>query len=203
MDVAQVLKPQSNPKIPDFGPGDTVRVNFRIREGDRVRVQAFQGVVIRRQNGKGPAANFTVRRVASGGVGIERVFPLYSPLIDSLEVTRLGSVRRSKLYYLRGLQGRAARIKERTSPRTPRPEASVTVAEPEPIPEPEPALEPEEELVEETEMVAETEPAEATVAEDVEEESEEIAESTEESEDAIEEEPAAAAEEENPEEERS
>lgn len=96
-----------------------MRVNFRIREGDRERVQAFQGVVIRLQNGKGPEANFTVRRI-SAGVGIERIFPLHSPLIDSLEVTRRGSVRRAKLYYLRGLQGRAARIKEKTVPRRPR-----------------------------------------------------------------------------------
>jgi large subunit ribosomal protein L19 len=117
MEAPQILKPEGNPKIPDFGPGDTVKVNFRIREGDRERVQAFQGVVIRRMNGNGPSANFTVRRVASGGVGIERIFPLYSPLIDSLEVTRHGAVRRAKLYYLRGLHGRAARIKERATRR--------------------------------------------------------------------------------------
>jgi large subunit ribosomal protein L19 len=113
MDASQLLNLQTNDKIPEFGPGDSVRVNFRIREGDRERVQAFQGVVIRRQNGNGPASNFTVRRIAGGGVGIERIFPLHSPLIDSLEVTRQGSVRRAKLYYLRGLQGRAARIKEK------------------------------------------------------------------------------------------
>ena len=82
-------RPTPNPNIPSFGPGDTVRVNFRIREGDRERVQAFQGVVIRLQNGKGPEANFTVRRI-SAGIGIERIFPLHSPLIDSLEVTRRG-----------------------------------------------------------------------------------------------------------------
>ena len=111
MDAAQLLKPAANPKIPRFSPGDTVRVNFRIREGARERIQAFQGVVIRFQNGRGPAANFTVRRISSG-IGIERIFPLYSPLIESLEITRYGSVRRAKLYYLRGLQGRAARIKE-------------------------------------------------------------------------------------------
>ena len=119
MEAAQLFKTDPNPNIPDFGPGDTVRVNFRIREGDRERIQAFQGVVIRRQNGKGPAANFTVRRITAG-IGIERVFPIYSPLIESLEVTRRGSVRRAKLYYLRGLQGRAARIKEKTVPRRPR-----------------------------------------------------------------------------------
>ena len=126
MDAPQLVQPESNPKIPEFGAGDTERVKFRIREGDRERVQAFQGVVIRRQNGKGPSANFTVRRITAG-IGIERIFPLHSPLIESLEVTRRGSVRRAKLYYLRGLQGRAARIKEKTLPRrtraTPAPEA--------------------------------------------------------------------------------
>ena len=111
MDAAQLLKKTPNPKIPNFSAGDTVNVNFRIREGERERIQVFQGVVIRINNGKGPAANFTVRRITAG-VGIERVFPLHSPLVESLEVTRYGSVRRARLYYLRGLQGRAARIKE-------------------------------------------------------------------------------------------
>lgn len=120
MKASELVSPVVNDRIPEFGPGDTVRVNFRIREGERERIQAFQGVVIRRQNGSGPSANFTVRRVAGGGIGVERIFPLYSPLIDSLEVTRRGAVRRAKLYYLRGLQGRAARIKEKTVPRRPR-----------------------------------------------------------------------------------
>ena len=111
MDAAQLFKKAPNPKIPKFSAGDTVKVNFRIREGERERIQVFQGVVIRLQNGKGPAANFTVRRITAG-IGIERIFPLHSPLVESLEVTRYGSVRRAKLYYLRGLQGRAARIKE-------------------------------------------------------------------------------------------
>ena len=111
MNAAEIYKPEANSRIPRFSAGDTVRVNFRIREGERERIQAFQGVVIRLNHGKGPAANFTVRRI-SGGIGIERIFPLHSPLIESLEVTRFGSVRRAKLYYLRGLQGRAARIKE-------------------------------------------------------------------------------------------
>jgi large subunit ribosomal protein L19 len=111
MNAAEIYKPEANPRIPQFSAGDTVRVNFRIREGERERIQAFQGVVIRLSNGKGPAASFTVRRI-SGGIGIERIFPLHSPLIESLEITRYGSVRRAKLYYLRGLQGRAARIKE-------------------------------------------------------------------------------------------
>ena len=111
MNASEIYKPEPNPRIPRFSAGDTVRVNFRIREGERERIQAFQGVVIRLNHGKGPAANFTVRRI-SGGIGIERIFPLHSPLIESLEITRYGSVRRAKLYYLRGLQGRAARIKE-------------------------------------------------------------------------------------------
>ena len=111
MDAAQLLKKDAKQRIPKFSAGDTVRVNFRIREGERERIQVFQGVVIRLQNGKGPAASFTVRRITAG-IGIERVFPLHSPLVESLEVTRYGSVRRAKLYYLRGLQGRAARIKE-------------------------------------------------------------------------------------------
>ena len=111
MDASQLFKKAPNPRIPRFSAGDTVRVNFRIREGERERIQVFQGVVIRLMNGKGPAANFTVRRITAG-IGIERVFPLHSPLVESLEITRYGSVRRAKLYYLRGLQGRAARIKE-------------------------------------------------------------------------------------------
>ncbi len=117
MKASELFPPEVNENIPDFGPGDTVRVNFRIREGARERVQAFQGVCIRRTHGTGPAANFTVRRITAG-IGIERVFPLHSPLIESLEVTRQGKVRRAKLYYLRGRQGRAARIKERTTYRS-------------------------------------------------------------------------------------
>ena len=116
MEAAMLFRTEPNEKIDAFGPGDMVRVNFRIREGDRERVQAFQGVVIRLNNGVVPASNFTVRRI-NAGIGIERIFPLHSPLIDSLEVIRRGSVRRAKLYYLRGLQGRAARIKEKTPPR--------------------------------------------------------------------------------------
>ena len=111
MNATDLYRPEANPRIPQFSAGDTVRVNFRIREGERERIQAFQGVVIRLHHGKGAAANFTVRRI-SGGIGIERIFPFHSPLIESLEITRYGSVRRAKLYYLRGLQGRAARIKE-------------------------------------------------------------------------------------------
>ncbi len=103
------LAPPRNANLPDFGPGDTVRVHYRVVEGDRERVQPFEGVVIRIR--KGPAGNFTVRRVASG-VGVERTFPMNSARIDKLEVTRRGRVRRARLYYLRERSGRAARVKE-------------------------------------------------------------------------------------------
>jgi large subunit ribosomal protein L19 len=98
--------------IPDFGPGDTVRVHAKVVEGNRERIQVFEGVVIRRRGG-GINENFTVRRLASHGIGVERTFLLHSPRIDKIEVTRRGRVRRAKLYYLRGRTGRAARIKER------------------------------------------------------------------------------------------
>lgn len=98
--------------IPEFGPGDTVRVHAKVVEGTRERVQIFEGVVIRRRGG-GINENFTVRRIASHSVGVERTFLLHSPRIDRIEVTRHGRVRRAKLYYLRGLTGRAARIPER------------------------------------------------------------------------------------------
>ena len=102
------LKP--NPNIPDFRPGDSVRVHAKVVEGDKERIQIFEGVVIRRRNA-GSSSNFTVRRVTHE-VGVERTFPIYSPRIDKVEVTRRGKVRRAKLYYLRGRTGRAARIKE-------------------------------------------------------------------------------------------
>lgn len=107
---ASVLELKPNPQIADFGPGDTVRVHAKVVEGDRERVQVFEGVVIRRRNA-GSSSNFTVRRVAHG-TGVERTFPLYSPRIEKVEVTRRGKVRRAKLYYLRGRTGKAARIKE-------------------------------------------------------------------------------------------
>ena len=97
--------------IPDFGPGDTVKVNVRVVEGGRERVQAYEGVVIARDGG-GLSATFTVRKL-SFGVGVERVFPVHAPIIQSIEVTRKGDVRRAKLYYLRDRVGKAARIKER------------------------------------------------------------------------------------------
>ena len=114
MEAQSLIPVKPNPKVEDFGPGDTVRVSFRVREGERERVQAFQGVVIKKRGG-GSSTTFTVRRVTHA-VGIERTFPIYSPLLESVEVIRRGAVRRAKLYYLRGLSGRAARIKERRQP---------------------------------------------------------------------------------------
>lgn len=98
-------------KIADFNPGDTVRVNVRIIEGDNERVQAFEGVCIGRKNA-GLNSSFTVRKI-SHGEGVERIFPLYSPRLESIEIVRRGDVRRAKLYYLRGLTGKAARIREK------------------------------------------------------------------------------------------
>ena len=98
--------------IPDFEPGDTVIVNVKVKEGERVRVQAYEGVCIARSGG-GLNESFTVRKI-SYGEGVERVFPVYSPLIDSIKVVRRGKVRRAKLYYLRDRRGKSARIAERT-----------------------------------------------------------------------------------------
>jgi large subunit ribosomal protein L19 len=96
--------------IPDFKPGDTVKVNFKIQEGEKERIQIFEGVVIRRRRGN-TRGTFTVRKI-SYGIGVERIFPLHSPYIDKIEVMNRGRVRRSRLYYLRGRKGKAARIKE-------------------------------------------------------------------------------------------
>lgn len=101
--------------IPEFRPGDTVRVHVKVREGAKERIQVFQGVVIARRGG-GTRETFTVRKISSG-IGVERVFPLHSPTIDSIEVVRHGKVRRAKLYYLRKLRGKAARIEERREDR--------------------------------------------------------------------------------------
>jgi len=100
---------------PDFAPGDTVVVNVRVKEGDRERLQAFEGVVIAKRN-RGLNSSFTVRKI-SHGEGVERVFPLYSPNVASIEVKRKGDVRRAKLYYLRGRTGKSARIKEKLASR--------------------------------------------------------------------------------------
>lgn len=102
---------QMKKNIPAFKPGDTVKVNVKIVEGDKSRIQAFQGVVIKRQNG-GVRESFTVRKI-SNGVGVERCFPLHSPVLDAIEVITRGQVRRAKLYYLRKLRGKAARIREK------------------------------------------------------------------------------------------
>ena len=111
MDIASLVEVKVNPDIPDLNPGDTVKVSTRVVEGERERIQVFQGVVIGVRHG-GAGANFIVRRVAYG-VGVERTFPLYSPVVEKVEIVRHGKVRRAKLYYLRGLSGKAARIKEK------------------------------------------------------------------------------------------
>jgi large subunit ribosomal protein L19 len=100
---------------PEFAPGDTIRVHVRVKEGDKERIQVFQGVVIARRGG-GTRETFTVRKI-SGGVGVERIFPFHSPIIDKVELMRRGKVRRAKLYYLRNLRGKAARIEERRDER--------------------------------------------------------------------------------------
>ncbi len=111
MNISSLVDIKPNPNIPELAPGDTVKVSAKIVEGERERIQMFQGVVIRVRKG-GISANFTVRRVAYG-VGVERTFPLHSPLVEKVEVVRHGKVRRAKLYYLRELSGKAARIKEK------------------------------------------------------------------------------------------
>lgn len=112
MDFIRLLEEeQRRPGIPDFRPGDTVRVHVKIREGTRERIQPFEGVVIARRSG-GVRETMTIRRI-SYGVGVERTFLIHSPRIEKIDVVRRGKVRRAKLYYLRGLRGKAARIKER------------------------------------------------------------------------------------------
>ena len=117
--VAQLIRSieseQFKEDIPQFGAGDTVRVHAKVVEGSRERIQIFEGVVIRRRSG-GINENFTVRRMAAHGIGVERTFLIHSPRIEKIDVLRHGRVRRAKLYYLRGLTGRAARIKERRRP---------------------------------------------------------------------------------------
>ena len=111
MNMASLTEVKPNPNIPEIAPGDTVKVKAKVVEGERKRGQLFQGVVIRIRRA-GTGSNFTVRRVAYG-VGVERTFPLYSPLVESVEIVRRGKVRRAKLYYLRGLSAKASRIKEK------------------------------------------------------------------------------------------
>lgn len=110
--VDEIEKTMMRSDLPDFRSGDTVAVHYKIKEGERERIQVFEGVVIAKKNG-GARETFIVRKI-SYGVGVERIFPLHSPLIDKIEVKRQGKVRRAKLYYLRGLSKKASRIKERT-----------------------------------------------------------------------------------------
>ncbi len=110
MDIIGLLEKEERVERPNFRPGDTVRVQVKVKEGNRERLQAFEGVVIARRGG-GAGETFTVRRI-SYGVGVERVFPLSSPRVDRIDVLKRGRVRRAKLNYLRGLKGKAARIKE-------------------------------------------------------------------------------------------
>ena len=109
--VEQVAREQMKSDVPDFQPGDTLRVNVRVREGEKERIQAFEGVCIARKGG-GVSETFTVRKVSSG-IGVERIFPVHSPSIESITVMRRGQVRRAKLYYLRALKGKASRIREK------------------------------------------------------------------------------------------
>ena len=111
MDLASLIETKANPDIPPLSPGDTVIVSTKIVEGERERIQLFQGIVIKIRRGA-DGGNFTVRRIAHG-IGVERTFPLLSPLVAKVEVIRHGKVRRARLYYLRGLSGKAARIKEK------------------------------------------------------------------------------------------
>jgi large subunit ribosomal protein L19 len=129
LERAQAEKITKKRKLAEFAPGDTVVVSVRITEGERSRVQAYEGVVIAR-NGAGLNENFTVRKI-SYGEGVERVFPLYSPMVEAVKVLRRGKVRRAKLYYLRGLTGKAARIseKKRAAPGSAGADSEVAVAQ--------------------------------------------------------------------------
>src|SRR6266516_2600243 len=126
LEAEQVARLVADRPVPPFQPGDTVRVSVRVVEGERERVQAFEGVCIARRNA-GINSNFTLRKI-SYGEGVERVFPLYSPRISAIEVVRRGAVRRAKLYYLRGLRGKKARIAERGREDTRRERVPVTGA---------------------------------------------------------------------------
>src|SRR5918994_2835248 len=112
LEKEQMAKLSAGKEIPDFAPGDTLSVNVKVVEGERTRIQAYEGVCIGR-SGQGLNENFTVRKI-SYGEGVERVFPLYSPMLDSIKLVRRGKVRRAKLYYLRGRRGKSARITERS-----------------------------------------------------------------------------------------
>jgi len=111
--LRDVVAEELRTEVPQFSPGDTVRVNYRIREGNKERIQAFEGICIGRRGG-GMSETFTVRKISSG-IGVERVFPMHAPTVEGVEIIRRGRVRRAKLYYLRNLRGKAARIRERRS----------------------------------------------------------------------------------------
>ena len=116
-DLIKLIEAEDNARraaLPEFSPGDTVNVHVKIKEGNKERIQQYQGTVLQRKNAGTNGETFTVRKI-SGGVAVERIFPLLSPNLDKIEVLRKGKVRRAKLYYLRGRQGKAARIKERIS----------------------------------------------------------------------------------------
>lgn len=123
--ISSIEAEQMKKDLPEFGPGDTVRVQVKVVEGDKERLQAFQGIVLQRR-GNGISATFTVRKI-SAGIGVERIFPLHAPTVASVEVIRKGAVRRAKLFYLRGLTGRAAKVQQRkeavATPAAPAPEA--------------------------------------------------------------------------------
>ncbi len=159
MSIASLVEVKPNPNIPALAPGDTVKVSGKVVEGDRERIQVFQGVVIKVRRG-GVGANFTVRRVAYG-VGVERTFPLYSPMVEKVEVVRHGKVRRAKLYYLRGLSAKASRIKERRLSKQElereQEEAQKLAQEQEPKLEPEPEEAPKLEQKQEPELKPEPE----------------------------------------------
>lgn len=131
--IAQLEKSYMKEDIPSFSSGDTLRVHVKIKEGDKERVQVFQGTVIGRHGG-GTAASFTVRKI-SNGIGVERVFPLHSPNIAKIERIRVGAVRRSKLYYLRNLTGKSARIKEQMIEVDKKAKAAAPKAAPAPVEE--------------------------------------------------------------------
>ena len=199
MDIASLIDIKKNPKIPDIAPGDTVKVSARIMEAGKERIQVFQGVVLKIKRG-GTGASFTVRHVAYG-IGVERTFPLNSPLVEKVEVVRQGKVRRSRLYYLRSLSGKEARRKIKRVQRKVRQVGEELIeAEPEEVLEPEDVLQAEPEAAEEeaeTAIAEEAEEATAEVAEPeavVEEEAEAVV--GEKPEEAVEEKPEAVATEE-------
>jgi large subunit ribosomal protein L19 len=159
MNVASLVEMKKNPKIPDIAPGDTVKVSARIVEGGKERIQVFQGVILKIRRG-GPGASFTVRHVAFG-IGVERTFPFNSSLVEKVEIVRQGKVRRSRLYYLRGLSGKEARRKiKRVERKLKQVGEELLQAPPEEVIEPMP-----EEVVEQKPVAAATEPVPAAVKE--------------------------------------